>query len=636
MKTIALVQASLNVGPANIDSYVLPYSVGCLWAYIQQTDLTYNLKEIIVKRENIDSVANRLSDVDIVCFSLYVWNAQYSYALAKKLKQLNPKCITIWGGPELPITHKDVFVKHPYIDYIVKKEGEVVFADLLADIDNAKNIKGLLVNDNGKIIDTGDSIRITNLDTLPSPYLTGVFDKLIEDNPQVEWNAIIETNRGCPYACTFCDWGSLTYSKVKKFPIDRVFAEIEWAGRHNIYNLSFADANFGIFVERDSAIADKIVQVEGKYGYPKTHTMTWAKNQKPETLDIVKKLSTKNLTVSAQSMSLDVLDNIKRRNLDQHQLVDIFKKCERAGVRPETEMILGLPGETLQSWKSGIYQLFDYGNHTGINIYQCQLLENSELNLQQRSAYGIESVAVYDNIQSKVDDSNIEEVINVVKSTRDITYAEMLDACIFNTFIQSYHVYGITNMISRVLNKQYKIGYEVFYTGLFDYLIKDDWFAKEIQEISESYNCWFTTGRLNLSPIGGLKQSYMTLGLAAVLRIIVQNKFKHVQQLIHNYLKTLSIHNKLINQLVAYQFDSIIDPYRLDQYPMNKSYDYSFYDFVIYDEDLFEPVAYTFEYAYGKQIVLDDYCARLWYDRKRNFGRAQVKRVEGGLIPLPS
>tara|TARA_B100000900_G_scaffold171783_1_gene145966 strand:+ start:1845 stop:3758 length:1914 start_codon:yes stop_codon:yes gene_type:complete len=634
MKSVALVQASLNVGPATIDAYFLPYSIGCLWAYVQQNELLtqeYKLQEIIVRREDVEQVAERIATCDIVCFSVYVWNAQYSYELAKQIKKRNPNCITIWGGPELPVTKHDIFVKHPFMDYVIKKEGEHTFELLLQNIDHPENVEGLLINNATKIIDTGDASRIDDLETLPSPYLTGVFDKLIQDNPLVEWNAVIETNRGCPYQCTFCDWGSLTYSKIKQIPIQRVFDELEWFGANKIYNIYFADANFGIFLKRDNNIADMLIATEEKYGYPKTHTMTWAKNQKPETLEIVKKLSTKNLTVSAQSMSVDVLDNIKRRNLDQHRMIEIFEKCEQAGVRPETEMILGLPGETLDSWKQGIYHLLECGNHTGIQIYQCQLLENSELNLEQTKEYEIESVDVYDNLQSKVEDSDIEEVIKVVKSTKDMPFDTMLEACMFNTFMQSYHVYGLTSFISRTLYKLYDISYENFYNNLYLHLSKDDWFAGEIKQIKKDYETWFTTGRTLLTPIGGLKRTYMTLGLSAIVRLINDKKLLHVKHLISDFVATYKLDKQLTTQLIDFQFDTIIDPDYLKIYPVHKTYDYDFNGFLISNKNIETPTIYELSYRYGKDISMDDFCARIWFDRKRNFGKTEIKRVEGGL-----
>jgi radical SAM superfamily enzyme YgiQ (UPF0313 family) len=93
---------------------------------------------------------------------------------------------------------------------------------------------------------------------------------MIADHPEVTWQGTLETNRGCPYACTFCDWGSLTYNKVKKFELERVFDELEWMARRNFDWISITDANFGMYPERDGMIADKIIEMQEKYGSPRT------------------------------------------------------------------------------------------------------------------------------------------------------------------------------------------------------------------------------------------------------------------------------------------------------------------------------------------------------------------------------
>jgi radical SAM superfamily enzyme YgiQ (UPF0313 family) len=95
-------------------------------------------------------------------------------------------------------------------------------------------------------------------------------------------------NRGCPFACTFCDWGSLTYNKVKKFELERVFDELEWMAQRNFDFISFTDANFGMFAERDSLIADKIIEMSRKIRFsPRTFSVAWAKNQKKEVMWIL-------------------------------------------------------------------------------------------------------------------------------------------------------------------------------------------------------------------------------------------------------------------------------------------------------------------------------------------------------------
>ena len=60
------------------------------------------------------------------------------------------------------------------------------------------------------------------------------------------------------FACTFCDWGSLTYAKIRKFPLDKVFAELEWIAKNNMDYVTIADANFGVFYERDMAITNNL------------------------------------------------------------------------------------------------------------------------------------------------------------------------------------------------------------------------------------------------------------------------------------------------------------------------------------------------------------------------------------------
>ena len=276
----------------------------------------------------IEEAVARLKDHAIVGFSTYIWNRSYNTVLARELKKANPNILILVGGPEYPIEKPHFFKTYPFIDICAKLEGEKSFKKILEHFltdKDYKSIPGLLINDNGKTIDTGDAIRIDDLDTIPSPYLTDVFKSLMEKHPEIRWNATLETNRGCPYACTFCDWGSLTYNKVKKFNLERVFHELEWIGKNKCDFVSLTDANFGIFPERDSMIADKLIAVQKEYDNPKAYTIAWAKNQKREVVEIVRKLiyeggSKMGLNLSVQSMDDNVLEIIKRTNLEMNKI----------------------------------------------------------------------------------------------------------------------------------------------------------------------------------------------------------------------------------------------------------------------------------------------------------------------------
>ena len=100
--------------------------------------------------------------------------------------------------------------------------------------------------------------RIRELECIPSPYLSGSFDRLIEAYPENEWLILWETNRGCPFQCTFCDWGSATKTKVRKWDMDKLFEEIEWFADNKIPYIDCCDANFGIFTDRDLSLAKKL------------------------------------------------------------------------------------------------------------------------------------------------------------------------------------------------------------------------------------------------------------------------------------------------------------------------------------------------------------------------------------------
>lgn len=636
VKKISLVQPNFQQGPKELNAHYLPYSIGILWSYVSQFKLiqeNYMLDHIIWRRDDINETAIKLSKCDVVAFSTYVWNKNYNYELAKKIKQYNSTCTIVFGGPELPITNKKIFSLLPFIDVVVKSEGEFVFKEILEAIHCKKDlssIKGILINDELNTIDTGDSERINDLDLIPSPYLLGIFDKIMKDNPDIKWNATLETNRGCPYACTFCDWGSLTYNKIKKFNLERVFEELEWMGKNNCSFVTITDANFGVFLDRDSLIADKLLHIQDKYGYPESFSITWAKDQKPEVFDIVFKLIkspkfNQGLTVSVQSMSLDVLENIKRKNLDQHKIDNIFALCDTHNVPVYTEIILGLPGETVKTWKEGIHKIMRAGNHTGINMLQAQLLENAEMNLLQKRLHKITSVPVYDYMSGSYSADNIEESVEVVTSTKDMSKDEMLECLLYDWFIQTFHINGLTVYISRFLEKYQNLDYAVFYEKLYNFLLQDEWFVKEKNEVLQYYKNWMTTGRINHPKIHNIEIHGWNLIHRTTLNIHSNKKYEYVFDLIKNFLLSeIDIVDDLALQLLKFQKNYIINYEEIKKFPIIEQFDYDFLGFIQNDNTFNVNTVYEFRYDERRDITLGNFLENIYFSRKRNFGKSWI------------
>ena len=637
---ISLVQPNFQQGPKEFNAHYLPYSVGVLWAYVNQFESiksNYQLEDLIWRRDNIDETVSKLSKCDIVGFSTYVWNKNYNYALARRLKEINPNCLIFFGGPEMPITKKNIFEKLTFIDVVIKSEGEIILRQLLDAISNNMpwdNIKGLLINRDGQAVDTGDGERISSLEDMPSPYLTGVFDKIMSETTDVEWNATVETNRGCPYACTFCDWGSLTYNKVKKFNLEKVFDELEWIGQNGCGFVTITDANFGMFVERDNAIADKLIEVQEKYGCPNSFSMSWAKDQKPEVFDIVFKLIknpkfNQGLTVSVQSMDLDVLENIKRKNLAQHKIENIFALCDKNNVPVYTEIILGLPGETKNTWKEGFYKIYRAGNHTGINILHAQMLENAEMNLLQKKLYGITSVPVYDYMSGSYNYNELQECVEVVTGTKDMPIEEMLDSQAFSWFMQTFHINGLTTYISRFLHKNAGIDYSVFYDKLWNYLQDDPWFIKERDELRHYYRNWMIDGKINHPNISNIEVHGWNIIHRTTLNMHLDRKYNYVFDLLEKFVTSeFSLNANCLTQLLQFQRNYVINYDNIEQFPYTLQFDYDFLGYILDDASLENTVRYKFEFHESKDISVDRFLENIYFGRKRNFGKALVTKEQ--------
>jgi len=479
-RSVYLVQVNWSNCAGNSPGYWVPYSVGSLWAYaatLPAISSNYVLQDIIFERQSIEPTADAMKVPDVVGFSTYVWNEQYNFKLAKAIRTRWPEALIVFGGPQVPNRADGYFKAHSYIDILVHSEGELSFSDLLLqrlkDQPDYLSIPGCSVNCSGDAVRTPTSSRITGLNKLPSPYLSGTFDTIFAMHPSADWNAVIENNRGCPYQCSFCDWGTLTYSKIFNFPIDRVLAEIEWLAEHRVNYVMPADANFGIFADRDQEIAAQFVNCRSRHGYPRVVGMAFAKNSNRRIAAIAKTLHDagllKALTLSVQSMSKPVLDAIKRRNMAVSDFSALLGECNREGIPTYTELILGLPEETLTSWKEGLARALECGQHNQLESWLLEILENAPLNDPETiQRFGMKTARLknYTFLYDKKTDEEAPEQISVVYETAAMPYADFQQALGFSMIIYNLHAYGWTQLVSRYLRTVHSIGYLEFYTQL--------------------------------------------------------------------------------------------------------------------------------------------------------------------------
>lgn len=636
-KTISLIQPNFKQGPGGIASY-LPYSVGILWSYSLTNEFindNLELDRLVYKREPIQELAIELAKNDIVSFSTYVWNRNYNFTLAQKIKEINPSVFIIFGGPEPPITNPNIFLDViPFCDVVVRGEGEYLFASLLEKYikkEDYSRDSGLLINLNGECKNTGAGERINELDSVPSPYLSGVFDKILP--LEKEWNAVIETNRGCPYKCTFCDWGSLTYSKVKKFNLTRVFHEIQWMSENKIGYMDVADANFGIFIERDNMIVDKLIEVQTNNGYPYRTGWSWAKNQQSEVVGIAKKLIksghfNNGLTISLQSMDENTLKTIKRSNMGINKINEIFAECRKDGVPLNVELILGLPGETLQTWENTMYGVFEVGQHDSVEVWQAQILENAEMNLSQRDLYNIKGQKVLDYFPNGLD-NEAPEFSEIVTSTSTMNLDEMVEGYKLSWFLITWHTGGFSQYVSRFLRKYSNLSYSEFYKGFREFLQTDKFWKSEENEIDKIVKSWYLDGKEIISQLGEVTITASTNQYRTLFKIHYEELYDTMYELINEYLKTFNLPNELYLDIIQLNRCVVSKQRDLKDYQIQSKY--NILEYILNEDSKLENITTIVGVEYPHDPIrskdLAWFMESLFFARRRSYGKNYLKVI---------
>lgn len=379
-----------------------PLSVGTLQAYALKhlkNPSNYEFLVPVYSRIRVDEAVERLSGADLVGFSSYVWNFQISLRIAEKLKKKFPSIMVVFGGPHVPDNETEAFLrKYPFIDIACHGEGEKVFTDLLENVEsNWSGIPSISYLDKtGHMIQNKRIPRMRELSDIPSPYLEGIFDSLMRENPDENWIAMWETNRGCPFSCSYCDWGSATAAKVSKWELDRLFREVEWFADHKIEYIFCADANFGIF-PRDIEIAQYCADIKAKRGYPKAISIQATKNAQERSYTVQKILAdaglNKAVVISMQSMDQNALKSIRRDNISLDAFKEIQRRFTAEGVETMSDLILALPGETYDSFVNGLSTLIGLGQHNRIQFNNLSILPNAEMgDPKYIEKYGLQTI----------------------------------------------------------------------------------------------------------------------------------------------------------------------------------------------------------------------------------------------------
>ena len=484
LKPLSIYLGDLTYTTLSLATDAFPLNIGFIAAYAEKV---FGSEIDLRLFKYVDDLEQALHEKtpDILGLSNYPWNFSLGLEFFRMARALSPKTICVMGGPNIPLEDESrtQFVKrNPLIDFYAYLEGEEAFATLVArametGLDREKMKSAPIDGFIHRISDTeamkGTMLsRRRNLDEIPSPYLTGHMDKFFDG----KLSPMMETNRGCPFSCTFCHEGNQLISKVNHFSIERVKAELDYIAAAVqrapilISNLTFADPNFAMY-ERDYEIVEHIEKIQQRQNWPRSIFASTGKNKKERIAKALRKLNgSMSMWMSVQSMDPVVLQQIQRDNISTSQMMSLASVYQELGLPTFSELILGLPGDSYERHIRSISDVVEAGIDV-IEAYSCMLLNGTELNTaRSRATHKIGShFRILPRDFAKLGNGRIAvEIEEVVSSTSTMSFEDYQEARKLHLMIAVVYNGGGFSALLRLLRQK-----KVSIIGLFEKLVTE-------------------------------------------------------------------------------------------------------------------------------------------------------------------
>ena len=455
----------------NIDTF--PLGSGFVAGYAkQQFGNEVDCKLFKFPQELNDALKSKMPRV--VAFANYCWNLNLTMGFAAYIKRVSPQTVTIMGGPNIPSVQQErmrFLTKYSSVDFYIKWDGEHAFANLYEqlmkfdfDIEKLKSERLGLFNclyiAEGELIE-GENQRIQDLMSIPSPYLMGLLDKFFEQGLR----PVVETTRGCPYKCTYCNDAPVIRDKVYRKTVDYIQKEFEYVASHIIHptDMLIADLNFGMYKE-DLETAKIIRGIIDKYDWPKTLDGALGKSHPERVWEAIRTVNGKDKTVwkmqaSYQSTDPDILAAIERKNLPVEKISEMTGQMsfENDNAGFFTEFILGLPLDSKKKHFKSLSDAIDNMAVDSLDVHQLNLAMGAPMaDPEQRERWGFNSrYRVFIGRIGKYIIGEEEEAIaesdEVVVGNKSMSFDDWVECRVVHLFVKVYLDRGYFNEVFQVI-----------------------------------------------------------------------------------------------------------------------------------------------------------------------------------------
>ncbi len=313
----------------------------------------FNLKD--KRRRVLEALVS--ADADIYGFSAYIWNISELYSYAAALKKLRPGALIVFGGPEVSYDSAEILAAHPYIDHIIKGEGEDAFVGLAKAVPCGQALPSVI--DGGVYADFPKQGSVYN-------------ENELESGSRVVY---YESSRGCPYRCAYCL--SAMSGKVRAKSAAATLTElIEFEKIDNIKIIKFVDRTFNFDVSRAKEIWRGLLESRYTKSY---HFEICADLLDEESFELLSRFpkGTVQLEIGVQSTNPDTLRRVNRNPETSRLIANIERLYRMGNMHIHADLIAGLPGDDLASFARSYDAL--YGKCHMLQLGFLKLLRGSRL-----------------------------------------------------------------------------------------------------------------------------------------------------------------------------------------------------------------------------------------------------------------
>lgn len=439
-----------------------------LKAFTKDLDFQGDIKEFSIN----DRVENILEGIieekpDVVAFSCYIWNMEFVNRLAELIKLVDPNIEILYGGPEVSYEGKEFLENHEG-EYVIVGEGEKTFREfVLYKLGEGKieDIKGLNYKRDGKVFENPKRPEMDmNELVFPYTYEEDINNKIV----------YYEASRGCPFKCKYCL--SSVMHRVRFLDVERVKKELKYFMERGLKLVKFVDRTFNCNREYTVELLKYLSEQDTETRF---HFEVAADLLTEEQIEILNNAPKGRfqLEVGVQTTNNEVLHNINRYITYENIKEKVLKVAAGKNVMQHLDLIAGLPGEDLESFKKSFNDVHDI-RPDEIQLGFLKLLKGSSMR-EEAKKWGIvySPYAPYEIIRSK--DISYEELLLLKKVEAMVD--KYYNSCKFNNVIKFFlniydkpfdFYYDLAMFFEEKGNFKRSIGNVEYYKILLDFYLE--------------------------------------------------------------------------------------------------------------------------------------------------------------------